>query len=155
MHVCTDCQPLVEMLVPITDCGCLVKLTSIGPKNGYAYWRNTTAHRWYYQHAHGLSLPSHIDVRHTCDVRICLRLDHLLTGTRLDNMQDAKKRNRTNYGERSHFAVITAKTARAIFQAARTLPQDEVAEIFGVNQSSVSRIATGRTWFRETADLRQ
>jgi len=154
MHVCTDCRDLIDGLVPITDCGCLVKLTAIGPKNGYAYWRNTTAHRWYYQHAHGVVLPSYIDVRHSCDVRLCLRLDHLMSGTRLDNMTDAKLRNRTRYGERSHFAVITADTARAIYQAAQTLPQDDVAAMFNVNQSSVSRIATGRTWFRETADLR-
>jgi hypothetical protein len=141
-------------LVPLTECGCLIKLTSINKVSGYAYWHMTTAHRWLYQHIHDVVLPSNIDVRHTCDVRICIREDHLIEGTRFQNMQDAKKRDRVKFGVPHHWATINDVMAREIIIAAIGLPQSEVAAIFGVSQPTVSRIVAGRIWSRATADLR-
>lgn len=71
--------------------------------NGYGLFkadgRRTVAHRWLYQHLNG-PLGADIDVRHRCDNRPCVRPDHLIHGTRADNMADAVERNRIARGER-------------------------------------------------------
>lgn len=67
--------------------------------NGYAtdqYRCKTKAlHRVVYQIAHNVQLPRSIDVCHTCDVRPCLEITHLWTGTRQQNVDDmtAKRRH--------------------------------------------------------------
>lgn len=43
-------------------------------------------------------LPKSIVVRHSCDNGMCVRPEHLLTGTHKDNSQDAVKRGRLRPG---------------------------------------------------------
>lgn len=52
-----------------------------------------TTHVYSYLLHHG-ELPEGQEVRHSCDTRLCVRPEHLLPGTRKDNMQDAVARNR-------------------------------------------------------------
>jgi len=51
------------------------------------------AHRVAYAIAHG-TVPAGLNVMHNCDVRACVRPDHLILGTHLDNMQDAARKGR-------------------------------------------------------------
>jgi hypothetical protein len=72
--------------------------------NGYAKtWyqgRVQWAHRIAWQEANG-PIPEGMFVCHRCDVRRCVRPDHLFLGTQRDNMQDAVAKGRTAKGAAS------------------------------------------------------
>lgn len=59
--------------------------------NGYGQrtfrGRSMSAHRAAWIEAYG-DIPEGMHVCHRCDVRACVRLDHLFLGTRSDNMRD-------------------------------------------------------------------
>jgi hypothetical protein len=69
--------------------------------SGYGrVWFNRTmyqAHRVAYMLSNG-QIPDGVDVCHRCDVKICVRPDHLFLGTRLDNMRDAATKGRVAKG---------------------------------------------------------
>ena len=44
--------------------------------------------------ANGVDFPAGMDSCHSCDNRICVNPSHIRPGTRLENMADAKSRNR-------------------------------------------------------------
>lgn len=51
------------------------------------------AHRYSYELKHG-PVPPCLDVCHHCDNPPCVRPSHLFTGTRLQNMDDARRKGR-------------------------------------------------------------
>jgi endogenous inhibitor of DNA gyrase (YacG/DUF329 family) len=51
---------------------------------------------------HNGPVPDGLFVCHTCDVRNCVRPDHLFVGTREDNMQDAVAKRRFPWNRRTH-----------------------------------------------------
>lgn len=53
------------------------------------------AHRAAWQIEHG-PIPDGLVVRHICDVKLCVRIDHLTLGTSKDNAADATARGRRN-----------------------------------------------------------
>ena len=57
------------------------------------YQRHVQAHRFSYELDNG-PIPPGMEIRHTCDNRICVRPEHLLVGTRGDNMKDMYSRGR-------------------------------------------------------------
>lgn len=72
--------------------------TSHAPNSrGYPYIRSNGASRKISRlvmfRRHG-EKPSEIDSRHTCDNRMCINPDHIIPGTRLDNVHDMIERGR-------------------------------------------------------------
>lgn len=124
------------LFVNITD-GCWLWM---GPKlhNGYGAFNagkvlgKRNAHRmsWYFTHR---EMPERsLDVCHKCDNRLCVRPDHLFLGTRLDNMRDAKAKNRTGR--------LPVKLSAADVESIRQSPianNSELARAFGVSPSLV------------------
>jgi hypothetical protein len=55
--------------------------------------RNQRVHRLVWIEANGL-IPEGMELRHTCDNPSCYNLEHLLLGTRADNMRDRTERGR-------------------------------------------------------------
>jgi hypothetical protein len=55
--------------------------------------RKSRAHRFAYELSFGLILPG-LHCLHTCDVRHCVRPDHLFLGTQGDNMRDMVRKGR-------------------------------------------------------------
>jgi len=71
--------------------------------NGYGrlerHGRTCSAHRVAYELVNG-PIPEGMILCHTCDVRCCVRPDHLFPGTYTDNMQDASRKGRMASGDR-------------------------------------------------------
>ncbi len=92
-------------------------------------------------------IPPGLLVLHRCDVRACVRIEHLFLGTHRENMADCKTKGRIAAGERHPCAKLTSENVReirAIVDQGTTLQC--VAARFGVAKSTVSRIAAGRSW---------
>lgn len=53
------------------------------------------AHRWIYEQEVG-PIPVGMDCCHKCDVRLCVRPEHLFVGTRSDNMRDCADKGRNS-----------------------------------------------------------
>ncbi len=84
----------------ITESGCWVWMGA-DKGNGYGHAthqrKNIPAHRLSYILFKG-EIPEGEDVCHECDVRACVNPNHLFTGTRTINMQDAVKKGRQAKG---------------------------------------------------------
>lgn len=115
--------------------------------------RNLYAHRLSYELHHG-SIPEGMSVLHKCDVRNCVRPDHLFLGTQQDNVQDmmVKGRQGTTGPKPGTGAKLklTALQIKSLFVEAETLSQDALAKKYGVGQSTVSRILRGKSAFNVT-----
>ena len=109
-------------------------------------------------------IPEGMCVCHKCDNPQCINPEHLFLGTHTDNMRDmwAKGRARPRKFETgaSHprsTAKLTEETA--VYAMARLLAgerQKSVAAAFGVDQSCISNLWSGRTWshcFQEGGQL--
>lgn len=137
-----------------TEHGCWLWLPPLAV-NGYGqFWVNgrmVGAHRYSYELTYG-PIPKHdsyhgMCVLHRCDVRGCVRPDHLFLGTNADNSQDKVSKNRHAKGETNGSAKLTKPQVieiRSQVLAGRT--QSEIAQRFGVHQSVVSVIASRKTW---------
>jgi hypothetical protein len=148
-----------------SDEGCWAWAGSVQPR-GYPYGRLSVYKRTALAHRvswilHFGSIPAGLCVLHRCDNPRCVRPDHLFLGTQKDNTADAIAKGRKAYprphvGENQHQAKLTAAAARAIFQrAAKGENQRAIAAAYGINQSVVSKILTGRAWRAATATVRK
>lgn len=111
--------------------------------NGYGhFWtgeRDTGAHRASYALWVG-PIPTGHFVLHRCDVRACVRPDHLFTGTATDNMRDCSRKGRTP-------AKLTPDGVREIRRLVDAgFSYRTIGRQFGVNSSTVARIMSGGLW---------
>jgi hypothetical protein len=58
------------------------------------YGKRRTAYRIVYELVHGEAIPEGLVVRHKCDNSLCCRPEHLVVGTRKQNMRDMVERDR-------------------------------------------------------------
>lgn len=112
-------------------------------------------HRAMWAAVHG-ELPSNLIVRHSCDNRPCLRVEHLLTGTTADNNADTVNRwtGLVRYGgwtgergeaHRSHrLTEESVRELRALRASGWTYPA--LAEHYDISKQSAWLAATGRSW---------
>lgn len=99
-------------------------------------------------------------VLHTCDVRLCIRPDHLFEGTAFDNAQDAKRKGRTATAangqwhagvrnpENAHFAKLTwpkVRRIRRLLREGKRTPV-ELAVEYDVTPGLIYQIKRGRIW---------
>lgn len=87
---------------------------------------------------------------HACDNPSCCNPDHIFEGTQADNMADAKAKGRLSAppaarpGRRMRHKKLTPDDVRAIRSDRRT--QAAIAADFGISQSVVSGIRSGKRW---------
>ena len=109
--------------------------------------RDLRANRVAYTLAKG-EIPEGLVVRHTCDNPACCNPDHLILGTQSDNMKDMVKRKRQHnnqpQGEQHSKAKLTAKQVMEIYNS--PLLQNEIAKLYNINRSLVSRIKHKKLW---------
>ena len=78
---------------------------------------------------------------HQCDVKQCVRPDHLKAGTHRENMHEAMQRGRLGNGQNP----LTDDDIREIRRLLKTgMMQATIAKMFGVESSRISRIYTGK-----------
>lgn len=109
---------------------------------------NKIAHRVAYELACG-PIPDGLCVLHRCDNPICINVEHLFLGTRADNNADKVAKNRQSRAMgRPGVRHPSAKLKDADIPKIRadTRPQKKIAADYGVSQSKISHIKTGKNW---------
>lgn len=89
-----------------------------------------------------------LDVLHDCDTPACINPHHLFLGTHQDNMADMLAKGRGQRGSRSGVAKLTEAKIQEIRQLAANgkFSHREIAKLFNIDKSAISRIANRKTW---------
>lgn len=129
--------------VPNYQTECIEWIGEWKSHNGYGRimfrGRKYLTHRVVYMARKG-EIPAGMQVRHGCDNRVCCNPRHLSIGSGQDNTNDRKARDRLG------FKLNEAKAREIIRLVKAGHKQPEVAKMFGINASMVSRIASGKKW---------
>lgn len=113
--------------------------------NGYGMFRQRRAHRIVWSLVNGL-IPDEIFVLHKCDNPSCVNPGHLFLGTQVDNMRDKMEKGRHRWG--SGNAKLTSKQVKAIriMGSRHNMLQKDIANIFSMTQSQISRVLAKKCW---------
>jgi hypothetical protein len=102
------------------------------------------AHRVAFELIKGV-IPRGMHVLHRCDNPSCVNPLHLFLGTHADNMDDRQSKGRQPHGESMHWAKLSNHKVQEI-RGVGGKTQYEIADMFGVHQSTVSRILRRKNW---------
>lgn len=109
--------------------------------------RRYVAHRYFYEQLVG-PIPDGLILCHKCDVPACVNPDHMHVGTQKDNIQDMHRKGRYHHaaarGVRNAHAKLTEEDVINIRKRIFTAAQE--AKKYGVAESTISHIRTGRSW---------
>ena len=118
----TDTKRLIEALYARArdaENGCLIWQGSTAT-NGYGRvyvdGRMMPAHRRVLELSLGRRLPPGMEACHRCDVRNCIRAEHLFEGTRSDNMKDCAAKGRSamqRHPEKNHLGTPSGRLEKA------------------------------------------
>ena len=130
---------------------CLVWTGARDPKGygrlGLPGRRTGFAHRYALERRLGRPITPGMFACHRCDNPSCVKADHLYEGSDQDNVNDMTSQARHAWGERNgHHKLTTAQVSEIRRLVNTGMSHRSVASMFDVNQSTVSRIATGRRW---------
>lgn len=100
-------------------------------------------HRVAWEEAYG-PIPEGLFVLHTCDNPPCCEPTHLFLGTQADNLADMSAKGRRAEKEGCGRSSLTELKVSAIRVDTRV--QELIASDYGVSQSMISMIKTGRYW---------
>ena len=114
--------------------------------------RNVLAHRFSYSLNVG-PVPRGLFVLHGCDVRPCVRPDHLSLGTAADNAADMVAKGRgtpyerrvANLASRNRLSFAIADEMRSVYAAGGVGLRD-LARRYGTDSSTASKIVRGIRW---------
>lgn len=108
----------------------------IGGRNG----RDVLAHRASFE-IHVGPVPDGLCVLHRCDVKQCVRPDHLYLGTQRDNMVDVLERQLRTSLKLSSDTVRQIRTSRAAGASVASL-----ASHFSVSEQAIRDVIARRRW---------
>lgn len=109
------------------------------------------AHRFSWE-LHNGPIPDGLNVLHRCDNPKCVNPSHLFLGTQKDNVKDMVKKNRQSNkmgrkGEsHSQNKLNEANIKRIRELYLKSFTQKELAKLFKVSQSQISRIVNNKNW---------
>lgn len=108
--------------------------------------RTVYVHRMVLEWERGPALPGQHGL-HWCDRPICVNPWHLRWGTREENMQEMRDRNRTAFGSRTRASKLAEDDVRGMrVLRASGVTQRELSERYGVTQSTISVAVRGINW---------
>lgn len=116
--------------------------------HGYGIFKVSTqvgvvrAHRFAYELVHG-AVPADTVVRHRCDNPPCCNPRHLIPGTQVQNVDDMVRGDRQRNGT-TRLSAEQVQTIRDRLASGER--QQHLAEQYGICQSQVSQIKTGKRW---------
>ncbi len=144
-------ERLLSHIVVDPTTGCWLWTAYVNEKTGYGKFRIGTnakdqqmeAHRASYQVFIG-QIPDEMCVLHRCDVRHCVRPDHLFLGTNYDNTHDMIAKDRHARGRRQPHAKLT--DADVIKIRADSRKHRLIANDYNISRSVITLIKLGRGW---------
>lgn len=98
--------------------------------------------------AHGPAPEPDMDAAHSCGngQRACMNPNHLSWKTRTGNVHDAMDHGTWKHGTMDPNAKLNEDDVRDIRRLAATMTRQEIADIYGVSQSHVTRIVNRDQW---------
>jgi predicted XRE-type DNA-binding protein len=102
--------------------------------------RSMQAHRVAYQLFSG-EIPEGRWVLHRCDNRLCVNPEHLFLGDVVANIADMDAKGRR--GTKSNLTESQVKSIKSLYGDG--VSQQKIADAFGVNQTTISRVVLGKT----------
>lgn len=126
--------------------GCLLWMGGTNT-NGYAaLWRRGRQRlvgRELWVHTRG-PIATGLCVCHTCDVRVCVNINHLWLGTNQDNLADMVSKKRHARGIKQGHAKLTDGQVIEIYDSTDT--QVSIAAKYHITQAAVSLIKLRKNW---------
>lgn len=129
---------------PCPMSGCWLWLGAIGSHGYGAIGKRgdvRLAHRLSWE-IHNGPITDGLHVLHRCDNRACVNPAHLFLGTHADNNRDAAAKGRRPKGDKHWNCKVPHSSVQMIIES--DLPQSYWAKKFGVNQSTISLIRSGK-----------
>lgn len=133
---------------------------SMGP-NGYGRVvrnkKNIRDHRFSYTIFKG-PIPKGLLVCHSCDIKLCVKPDHLWAGTSHDNIQDAYNKG-SKMGFRSMGPSRKLTANNVIEMRSSYIPRIKgrvfYARKFGVSRTAIDQVIQGMTWKHIRAESKE
>ncbi len=141
-----------------SDSGCMLWQRQVG-WGGYGIIslndRNILVHRYIFEFYNNVKLPRDIQVCHSCDVRNCVNINHLFSGTAAVNAadRDAKGRNVVTMGEdlpQSKLKVAQVIEIKKLLKSGESL--SKIAKKYGVATMTIGAIRHGNNWKQVVLD---
>ena len=132
--------------IPVTESGCLLWLGSTvtgGYGKTYKAGKTVLAHRAIWEHKYG-PIPEGQVVCHRCDNPLCVNVNHLFLGTRLDNSRDMVAKGREAKGVSVNNAKLTEEQVIEIRETSGTLKA--LGDHYGVHYGTIRQIKNRETW---------
>ena len=111
-------------------------------RGGYGIHNDVLAHRKVWEYYNG-PIPKTLCVCHKCDNRRCVNIEHLWLGTSKENVLDMHKKGRAGQAKLSEEDVYKIR-----FLLENQVQPRTIAKMFGVWDSSIHNIKSGKTWSR-------
>lgn len=96
---------------------------------------------------HNGPIPQDRWVLHRCDVRACVRPDHLFLGTHAENMQDAARKGRLGVvGVMNGASRLTDIDVRCIRTLGGVVSTSDLARNFAVSRGTITNVIKRKVW---------
>lgn len=144
-----DIDRFEEKYIPVTESGCWIWIGAASERYGSFHFPNyplTTSKNMVSAHRSALFLYKGIvpesgqEILHKCDNGFCCNPEHLSLGTHQENMADMVHKGRSPKNKRklTDEEILEARSLRA-----SGVEVKEIAEIFGISPSHMSRVTQG------------
>lgn len=122
-------------------------LDSHGYGQSWRHGKPYKAHRAAYEEKYNIILEPPQFLLHKCDVPACVNSDHLYIGTQKENMRDRKLREGYKTlprGEQRKDSKL--KTKDVLYIRTCKISAKELALLFNVSQSLISKVRNNKKW---------
>ena len=105
--------------------------------------------RYVYEQYHHCTIEKGLVLRHKCDNKLCINIEHLEIGTPKDNIHDAIKRNRNTKGSKVNTALLIEQQVKEIKEKLKDRTYGyakKLAQEYNVSSKVIQLIANNKTW---------
>jgi len=144
----TSIELLKELLKSIPNDNSCMEWPRFRNRGGYGIIRVPNTRKKYFVHRLAYAIKfgkplSELFVCHKCDNPACFRPDHLFEGNHSENMQDCVNKGRHNKVKLTPEDIVAI---RKIYNTGK-VRQIDLANKYGVVQTTISMIVRNKNWF--------